>query len=246
MATAKEAKLFEEEVLAGVGNAVGRLRAKLTGFLAMQGNYYNDDLMVVGRAVNGFRCGAFPRQLTGQTFRKRFAKNVLDSVNGHQGQCPMSWVTQKNITARSAFWRVIRQVTDHLRVRNRHQEDWPSYLVWSNLYKLSPWTGGNPVGRLRRIQSAGCRNLLQLEIRLYRPRRLLLLTGEGWAAPFLEALGPNNAEIDGYRYVERAGSLAVSDERQAYFVVIPHPQGRPEEPLAVEVLQAFQRLEHGP
>lgn len=64
MATVEEANLFEKEVLAGVGNAVGRLRAKLTGFLAMQGNCYNGDLMVVGRAVNGFRCGALPRELT--------------------------------------------------------------------------------------------------------------------------------------------------------------------------------------
>ena len=260
MAAEREAKVFAEKILEPVGEKAERhpdrrwTDKKLAGFLAMQGNCYNGDLMVVGRAVNGWRRFAFPRDLADQSFRKEYASTVLKSVIGDRDQCPMNWVTKKNVIAISAFWRVIRMAIGGLSSQTltkdnwppRLRECWPSHLVWSNLYKLSPWEGGNPGGRLRSIQFAGCRDLLQLELNLYRPRRLLLLTGEGWAAPFLEALSPNDVGIDGFRYVERAGWLALADEGQAYFVVAPHPQGKPERPLTMEVLQAFQRLEHGP
>ena len=251
MATQMEANLFEEQVLAPVGNATGHFRAKLAGFLAMEGNLYRENhaLMVVGRAVNGFRCGAYPQELADQPFRNRFAESVLNSVNKYQGQCPMTWVTNhwgtgnRYNTKRSAFWRVIRRVTDQLQVADRHLRDWPSHLVWSNLYKLSPWRGKNPSRKLRYVQLAGCQALFQLEIGIYRPKRLLLLTGRHWAVPFLDALGAK--ELSGAnRYVRCAGQLQLPDAGQTRFVVACRPEGKPERLWTEDVLQAFQRREN--
>ena len=182
------------------------------------------------------------------TQRQANLLNVLNSVTGDQGQCPMKWITNRwgvgnrHNTKRSAFWRVIRRVTDQLQVADRHHPDWPSYLVWSNLYKLSPSQGRNPSRRLRRVQLAGCKNLLQLEIKQYRPRRLLLLTGRHWAMPFLEALGAEE-QFDAERYVRSAGQLQLPDAGRTRFVVVRHPERKPERPWIEDVLQAFQRLE---
>ena len=249
MTTQKQVNLFAEEILAPVAAAAGGFPAKcLTGFLAMRGHLYNRELMVIGRAVNGWRCCARPQDLAVSSFREEFAVNVLKSVTGDQGQCPMKWVTNRwgvgnrYNTKKSAFWRVIRRVTDQLQVANRHHPDWSSYIVWSNLYKLSPCRGRNPSRKLRHIQLAGCKNLVQLEIKEYRPKRLLILTGRHWATPFLDALraetlrGPNG-------YVRCIGRLPLPDGDQTHFVVACHPERKPETPWTTEVLQAFQALD---
>ena len=127
-----------------------------------------------------------------------------------------------------------------MHVAGAEKNDWPSHLVWSNLYKLSPASRGNPGDRVADIQLNGCRDLLELERKTYRPARLLFLTGQDWARPFLDKMVATD-EMDGqFEYVQRAGSL--SGDCQARFVVARHPQGKPQEALTKEVLQAF----HGP
>ena len=57
MATEAERKLFASKVLAAVGREPSSLRGerrKLSGFMAMAGSLYAGDLMVVGRACNGW------------------------------------------------------------------------------------------------------------------------------------------------------------------------------------------------
>ena len=263
MATRKEANLFEERILASVGSAAKIqterqwTKETIAGFLAMQGNSYNGDLMVVGRAVNGWREPyILPLDLTCQASRKRWALSVFNNATEDQGQCPMNWVMShwgaRNgyNTRGSAFWRVVRMVIGGLSAQTltknswppRFRESWPSHLVWSNLYKLAPKKGRNPNGQLRTTQHAGCIALLKAEIKIYRPRRLLLLTGRSWAAPFLDALSFETL-CDPNRYVRFAGRLALPNAGQTHFVVASHPERKPEKYWVQEVLHTFQWLE---
>jgi hypothetical protein len=205
----------------------------------MVGRSYDGGLMVVGRAVNGWIKGILPDDLSRASEVTRYAQLVQDSVNG-DGRCPMLWVTdgwgatEGYSTKRSAFWRAIRRVVKGLGLEDVQQASWPSHLVWSNLYKVSPADGGNPSKLLREVQFPGCAKLLNLELRTYQPDRVLFLTGVDWADPFLEEAKLQKGE--GYQYVERVG-----DVHGARFVIAVHPQGKFEAVWAHEVVTAFDR-----
>ena len=59
MATLQERDLFATQLLLLVGRNCMRLppNEKITGFLSMSGHDYNNELMVIGRAVNGWDDG---------------------------------------------------------------------------------------------------------------------------------------------------------------------------------------------
>lgn len=240
MATASERELFASKVLSGIGQQASRLPAsEITGFLAMAGQSYDGALMVVGRAVNGWTDGILPAALGVPAEVSRYATLVQESVAG-SGECPMLWVTagwgatEGYNTKRSAFWRSLRRVVQGLDIADVEAAGWSSHIVWSNLYKLSPAGGGNPSNVLRDIQLSGCAELLKLEFRTYRPSRILFLTGADWAAPFLSTCELQDGSR--FQYVERVGLCD-----GARCVIAAHPQGKPEEVWASEVLAAFDR-----
>ncbi len=107
-------------------------------------------------------------------------------------------------TKRSAFWRVIRQVTGRLGIADIETDEWPSHLIWSNLYKIAPLDGGNPGEQLCRFQYDQCLKCLMQEIMGWKPRRILFLTGIGWANSFLEDL---HQKKNPGGYVEAVGEL---------------------------------------
>lgn len=240
MAKDPERELFASRVLSAVGQQAARLGStEITGFLAMTGHAFDRGLMVIGRAVNGWTEGVTPDQLRAPAEAERYARLVQESVSGN-GMCPMRWVTERwgagkdYNTKRSAFWRCIRCVVQGLGLADVKDKGWPSRLVWSNLYKVSPAGGGNPAKVLCEIQLDGCAELLKLEFRTYRPSRVLFLTGLDWSAPFLEAA--ELQESVGFQYVERVG-----DALGARCVIAVHPQGKPETAWAREVVRAFDR-----
>ena len=53
---------------------------------------------------------------------------------------------------RSAFFRVAKKLLSELEIVDEHNEDWASFLVWSNLYKITPFHGGNPGERMAQVQ----------------------------------------------------------------------------------------------
>ena len=141
-------RLFEERILTPIGEAAPTLpQRKLSGFLAAKGCKYNNELMVVGRATNGWEGCAHPEEFVDPAFRETFARDITMSVGGDH---PMAWVHQhwgaeKDYnTKRSTFWRVIQRVTEELGIAGESNGDWPCHLVWSNLYTVSPADGGNP------------------------------------------------------------------------------------------------------
>lgn len=242
MATVEHRKLLAEQLLPLIGANATRLP-----FLSMAGHLYKNELMVVGRAPNGWEDGMLPCDLASPTAATNYAATIYESVVG-TGPCPMSWVTDawanpdntKYNTRKSAFWRVIRGVVAESGIADTDESSWPSHLVWSNLYKVAPEEGGNPGGALRQIQLSHCIALLQQEIDVYLPRRLLLLTGLGWAEPFLGHIAPTFVPTPSGIYVEATGEISRNSGHSTKIVVAAHPQGKSEGIWVREVIQAFQ------
>ena len=244
MATTKERDVLAEKILLPVGRNATRLYHQVTGFLSMKGDRYDHKLMVVGRAVNGWTQGILPHELAEPLASERYAAEVFDSVAG-SGRCPMTWVTDcwgnsgsNYNTKRSAFWRVIRAVVGETDIANINEGDWPSHLVWSNLYKVAPANGGNPDTTLCDIQFSGCLSLLEIELSNYCPYRLLLLTGLAWAEPFLQHISPGFKRVSN-SYVEAIGQFNLASGITTKVVVAAHPQGKQEGEWVKEVMEAF-------
>jgi hypothetical protein len=240
----------ELQILASIADTIGRSHhmlpsGEITGFMAMVGQTYQRDLMVVGRAVNGWRAECTPEALTIQANLQQFVQDVLDNVTD-QASCPMRWVstawgnTQYYNTRRSAFWRAIRRVVGALNIADIEDAAWPSYLIWSNLYKIAPAAGGNPSAMLCSLQLNGCISLLEEEFQTYRPKRLLFLTGIGWAGPFVKRLAPSLTVVPDFRYVQAVGKTLENNHDASTIVVAVHPQGKLEGSWVQEVVEAFQ------
>ena len=227
MPSKKERRILEKKILRSVGEAADQLsREKIIGFMATKGNLYNRRLMIVGRAVYGGPGEISPSQLAEPDKRRCYSKIVQRNYSGDADDCPMEWV--KNYS--SPFWRVIREVMEGLGIASEN-DPWFSYLVWSNLYKVSPAKGGNPGNRLCRIQLNGCKSLFDAELAIYRPSRLLLLAGWDWAGDFVES---------DCRTHNNAGSVeATGQRRKTRIVVATHPQGKSEAEWVTDVLAAF-------
>ena len=251
MATTQQKNFYAEQLLPLIGTNAARLpNQAITGFLSMAGHLYNNELMVVGRAVNGWAEGVLPAVLSTPASAGDYAATIFDSVVGN-GSCPMSWVTNcwanpsnpdsKYNTKKSAFWRVIRAVVAESGIANTDEDTWPSHLVWSNLYKVAPEGGGNPGGVLRQVQLNECISLLQQEFDVYLPRRLLLLTGLDWAEPFLRHIAPTFSHVRPGSYVEATAEILQNAGGSTSVVVAAHPQGKSESIWVREVIQAFQR-----
>ena len=259
MPTENEINVFKNQILARVGDDVNlrptRYRVPLTGFLAVKGNNYPLDgggLMVVGRSLNGWPPHINPNDLNDIKLRHQFVDEVHQESTGEDGNCPMSWVTDQwggdrnSSTRRSAFWRVIKEVVIRLEVENFDENIWSSYLVWSNLYKVSPRSEGNLSETLCKAQKSGCIELLRVEFETYRPERLLFLTGYGWARPFLEAFTMNYSQMPeeiNQRFVEKFGQLTLPNEQMCKIVIAHHPQGKGDDPWIENVMQAFHILD---
>ena len=244
---------YEKQILKVFDSMLKRVGARnsdrdqqLTGMLAVRGLYYTRELMVVGRAPNGYCCQPTAAELTDRFVRENFATCVADLSRGD----PMRWVIDlwgagdSYNTRRSAFWRVIRNTLRDLEICDVGSEyvPWSSHLVWSNLYKVSPADGGNPDNALIDIQLPLCKKMLRLELNEFKPKRLLFLTGNDWSNDFLSDRWFKRSRQIGncaYDFVEDFGLLRKSIK----FVVACHPQGKPEEDWTNEVVRAFEEIQ---
>ena len=251
-------RIFEKKILAPVGAEEADGSNCLTGFLPMRGDLYKPGgLMVVGRATHDWRTRISWNCLGSDKSRKEYTQEVVRKNGDCEGKCPMVWVEElwgnteysekygsKYNTKRSAFWRVIRKVISEYIPITEDESNFSSWLAWSNLYKLSP-TSGNPGAKLRHLQREGCKSSFKREIDVFRPGRLLLLTGwEEWAKPFfdepfLEKLCIDSKDDDNLEHVDLKGQLHYSEGNSASLVVAKHPQGKKEDIWIDQVMKAF-------
>ncbi len=250
------------ELLKNLADNVTKMKnIEYSGFLAKIGEKYRHDLMIVGRAVNGWGEGIRPNSLGDENERVKIHDQIVNgnlySETGKIRRCPMIWVTESAgsrpdpkkpgkkayNTNRSAFWRTVRNVVDRLKIADINLNSWPSYIAWTNLYKISPHSGGNPNGRLCNLQLDDCKQILKAEIETNKPKRILFLTGLNWAENFLLYLNAISAKNKSYVYVDDYGHIKLeSADYSSQYVVALHPQGKKESILVDEVINEYDNL----
>ncbi|MGI2172150.1 uracil-DNA glycosylase family protein [Shewanella sp. MF05960] len=202
-------------------------------FNAQKGNEYNNNLMIVGRAVNGWHHEFDMNNLNVETMVNEIFNQAATS------DCPLKWVedswgiNEGYNTKSSAFWRVTKQVSQCLN-ENSSSTGWASKIVWSNLYKIAPSITGNPSDSLCDKQFVYCNELLLAEIEEYNPRVIIFFTGLNWFNGFLSnavSLASNKE----HSLVEAHGVLKINDE-EVIIIIAKHPQGKPEAEMVNEIL----------
>ena len=251
MATTKEREIFETELLPAIGKHADELRKeKVTGFMSSTGVLYDRELMVVGRAVNGWleneEWNVFPSELSQPDSLRTFTDKVYASVTSN-ARCPMQWVTddwgnteKPYNPARSAFWRVIKEIVSNIGIEDADDDNWPSHIVYSNLYKVAPAERMNPNKLLCDVQLEGCISLLESELLTNTPRRLLFLTGIDWASDFLERMRISYDKASDFGFVQAIGKGSYSAAYKTKVVVAVHPQGKGDSAWVQDVMKAFR------
>lgn len=201
------------------------------------GRHYNQKLLVVGRAPNGWD-GAVRIDDREEYYREN-AKLFI----GRLGSDSLDWVDQqrgapRGNTNRMALWRLTRSLAAAF---NGNLEDSLHYAAHTNLYKMAP-DGGNPGPRLMDTQFDACVKIPAAEIKVLRREVVVFLTGYDWAAPFLNAMGiTTSRNITGCSFVEfatRSGTLS--------YVVSQHPMMRQEQPHLEDISSVVRRLQASP
>ncbi|EIP97787.1 hypothetical protein OpiT1DRAFT_02235 [Opitutaceae bacterium TAV1] len=218
----------------------GDLRKKeLTALYYYKGRNYNGELLVVGRAVNGWTKESYR---INQLKQQGVIRKIFEEIIPPKDDCLSDWVQEcwenrdrKGYnTKRSAFWRTIKGIVNKSNISN--EEDWASSIVWSNLYKISPFEGGNPSNSLCERTRKDCINILKAEIEVLNPRRIVFLTGSDWFGDFEEELEFKDDRAKRHP-IEKSGKIF----NGAQIVVLPHPQGKKEKPLIDSVAKHFQK-----
>lgn len=208
---------------------------EFTLFHTSVGSAYDGQLMVVGRAVNGW----IPRFTATDLDTDAKRRALVDAERSRLATlaCQMGWVSTHwhnrsgYNTARSAFWRVIRGVVEGL--GDSATTPWPATVAWSNLYRVSPYETGNPPTNLARAQFPMTAELLAHDLRELRPQRVLFLSGLNWLHPFRGTLGLKLTAV-GADGVDARGAWG-----DAAVVVAKHPQGKREGPMVERILSLF-------
>lgn len=218
----------------------------LTCLFNMKGNLYNGDIMIVGRAVNGWD-DAFWKHgdlRDRNTIRKHVQK--IMSISENLTECPLNWVNEswgrveydekgkvKYNSKKSAFWRLVNKIVSKI----ANEEFWWSKIVWTNIYKIAPDEGGNPKNKLIDIQYENCVKILSAEIELYKPKHIVFFTGLDWVKPFvkdIEKITLSSNKVNSL--VEAIGNYNFNDGKKANIIIAKHPQGKPEEKMLEEIL----------
>jgi len=214
--------------------AIASPDTELAPFWPKIGARYDGDLLLVGRATNGWIDRWVPSDGIEPAEIARVARQSGEGlVNGDQ----LGWVLDRwqpgdggYSTATSQFW----QTTSHLMAALRPDEiNWPSLIAWTNLTKVAPWTGGNPDKELLGVQRGLGPQLLAREVAELEPRLVVAFTGQWWFEPFADELG--------LPFEWRTGLVVgVARETSRTWVVAVHPMTRSPRAVADAVLAAIR------
>lgn len=196
----------------------------LTATPGYAGLQHEGGLMVVGRAANG---GFSDCWLPLEGSDPVHARQIAEGVTAEPSSCPMNWLGTQYNPNNSGFWRSIRAVLSMLEGDNFTEENWPSRIAWSNLYKIAPAAEGNPPDPLCWAQLDYCNRMLKSEIDTFRPRRLVFVTDRDWLTWFEEYVADPwlKVEHSGGKYVTGSGQLAVGNSAIP-FIVTRRPDSR--------------------
>jgi hypothetical protein len=174
-------------------------------------------LLVVGRACNGWE----------HPWKSINSDNSIVnlSISCSEGK-PMQWLIEqwtdtKYKIKRSSFWRIIKNITLFLNECN--EKDWPSFIAWSNLFKISPYEKGNPNMSECDVQLQNCIELFEQEIEELKPEYVLLIVGLDWGKTFLESIA---SKIE---YFNNEIVKCVANYKDSKLILTVRPEGKKQE-----------------
>jgi hypothetical protein len=235
-----------DDMLAGIPGAPRQRVDEVTAFWPMVGQRYAGDLMVVGQATNGWIPTALVDHLLAPEKRRQLIQEARAASANDGDRCRMLWVLDSWAaregynSKRSQFWSALNDVVPYLVGDRLDRSAWPSYLAWTNLYKVAPKARNKQVpGPMQRAQMPGTADLLRMELDAYAPQRVLATTGQ-WIHPFI---GPLGLELE---WVDSLVLARGTDPSRRSWVVARHPRGQPRVAWVTEVVSSFAALERGP
>ncbi len=202
---------------------------RLTAFAGVQGKA-DLGLAVVGRAP-----AAGPTSFTADDMRGAYGRNKVLTALRKQP------IPRGDLS--SPFWQTGKAVAEAREDVAANEVSWMDRIGWTNLYRVAPVDGELPEG-LRTLQLPLCAQLFWREILIWRPRRVLFMTGLDWAAPFVFAHHSSELEADRTgTYVKASGALRLQGARTPALVVLDPPQpGEDVAERAHEVAGVFASL----
>lgn len=196
-------------------------------FNAKAGIKYDQEIMLIGRAVNGFDYRSEFNVNGKQDKMDSLLKYLHENIHTETEK-----IVGKYNPNRSAFTRMKRIITaKYCKVEPKVAYQ---YHLWSNLYKIAGYDGGNPSRKLCVVQFPECLRILEMEIEKYQPKRILMMTGSNWADDFINAMKLEKIMHRNKAYVDYS-----CIRNNIKIVVAKHPQGKPQDQFAKEVFQAF-------
>ncbi len=177
-------------------------------------------ILFVGKSVNGW-------VTNDKNVDNLFDKDNPDRIFERSDQ--MKWVNNlsgnKNgyNTKKSAFWRVIKKITEQY-----YPSEWYSNIAWTNLYKISPWEGGNPNSELIKKQEKYCIEILKSEINAISPKFVIFLTS-GWETVFINSI--QREKVNQNILTKKWGKYKTSliEINKIKYIISHHPQGKKED-----------------
>lgn len=160
-------------------NSVKDVSNELWPFFPQQGSNWDlseHRMLFIGKATNGW-------VTINRDVDLLFDPNEEGRIVNRDDE--MDWVLDgwgQNIegkynTKKSSFWRVIKRITIS-NEKSCSDDNWASYISWSNLYKIS-FESGNPSSPLQKLQREVCSKILDLEIQILKPKNIIFFTS-GW------------------------------------------------------------------
>lgn len=170
----------------------------LTSCPIIVGTDYNNTsfkLLYAGRAVNGWEYDWHEDSLEGlveQVFNHGF--DIKDIADKPVQPCGYNFNG-------SPFWQLCHQIMDD----KGESESWSNKVAWSNLFKVAPFTGRNPNNKQIKIQIKACIDLLKMEIEIYKPALVVLVTDIWWVDP----------DITEYSFAKELGITLIPDSKSS-------------------------------
>ena len=182
-------------------------------------------LLVVGRSVNGW-----DNEWKKGTSIDEYTEKVLEmGKNEFQWTKVIDFDSGYNVN-NSSFWRVSRKILK--KINGCNDAAWISKIAWSNLYKVSKYSGGNPSDKLCRLQLETCKKILLKEIREIKPDLILFITDMNWFKDF---------NIEEFEIEEKNEEVVIAYGKyeSSKIIVTKRPEGKKEDEFVNDIILTF-------
>lgn len=189
-------------------------------------------ILFVGRAINGWINNYHDVDvLFGESNDRIFARHdQMEWVHNLEGN------TNGYNTNSSAFWRVIKGVSQHL-----YSKEWYNNVAWSNLCKAAPAESGNPSESIFFDTLKLNREILRVEIDTLSPKFVIMLTNNNWAKHYLRWLNDDqeNHSITKADWGDYTAKLYLI--KGTYFIVSEHPMKKEEQSHIESIISLIEK-----